>query len=349
MRWAEAGVFPEVLAAHLAAALGADWTESPCEWHERLGCLLLRDDLTAHGTHKARGVGVQLARGLAEPVRGVALSSSGNAGIAAARWCARLGVPCFVFVSDRTDPAKIAVAAAAGADVVVTSKPKNLSRHAARYGHLLDLRGSRSEDGALGYRLLAAELARHRPTSIFTFCNSGLTLIGLAEGLRALRECGRAVDWAPQLHAIVCSPDSALPEALDVAPRPEAEPVAGPLGLQTSPRLDELATALRSSGGSAWPVRNAEVLEADALLRGEGIDIAIESAAALAGRRRAEALGWPVGERPLVLVAAPCWPGTDPANPDLAAAARVHALESYAEVMALLDQRGLGRSTQAAE
>lgn len=345
MNWAESGVFSEVLAERLADVLGADWPESPCVWSEASRCLFLRDDLGPHGTHKARGVGAQLAQALAQPVRGVALSSSGNAGIAAARWCARLGLACFVFVSDRTDPAKVAAAAAAGADVVVTGKPKNLSRHAARYGHLLDLRGSRAEDGAVGYRLIAAELAEHEPTSVFVFCNSGLTLIGLAEGLRALREAGRAYGWAPQLHAVVCSPDSGLPEALGVPSRPEAAPVAGALGLQTSPRLEELAASVRTSGGSVWPVRNAEVLAADGLLLAEGVRAAIESAAAFAGLLRARESAWPVGERPLVLVAAPKWP--DPTSADATFGGRVHALESYGEVMALLDARGLGRIGEA--
>jgi threonine synthase len=276
-------------AEELAERLRRRLRPTPLEWHEELGCFLKREDLDAATTHKSRGIGLQLALADLDGARGVVFSSSGNAAVAAGSWCDALGLPCLAFLSDKTELSKVQAVALTGATTAVTPKPKNFSRYAARYGGLVDLRPSLDPHGSIGYRTLAPELTAQLsspPTSIFLFVNSGLTLLGIWDGYQRLLEQG-LVAFVPRLHAVQCTSSPALAEALHVEPELESRPVAGALGAQEPAHLPETATAIARSGGRLWMVTNDEVLDERQQLARHRIGMAIESAAMMAGLRKA--------------------------------------------------------------
>ncbi len=339
--WTE--LFPSVFEPELCAALEdlqlANLSISPTEHNEDLGCWLKRDDLGPCSTHKARGLLIQIAIEKGNGARGFSISSSGNAALAAGAWSSRLGLNCVAFLSRKTAAAKVAAVAASGVLTVVTDKPKNFSRYAAKYGGLVDLRPSKHTEGATGYRLLAAELAvavNPPPTAIFCFCNSGLTIVGIYQGLRRLLAEGRIADM-PQLHAVQCTPSIELAQRLSAEQRPEPSPIAGALGAQAPVPIDEVVNALVETGGSTWMVSNEEIVVFEKTLGAD--DIAIESTAALAGFQRASARVDP-GDRPVVVVAGRRWPEPQESNhpPNL------HHCDDYADVRKLLDTVGLGRA-----
>jgi threonine synthase len=279
---------------------------TPLEWHGWLGAWLKREDLGDPPTHKRRGLLVEVALAKAAGARGVVISSSGQAAVATGAWCRRLGLPGLAFLSDRTEPAKVAAVARAGLDVALTPKPKNLSRYAARYAGLVDLRPSLHPYGAVGYRTLALELVEQlgeAPSDLFCFVNSGLTLLGAGQGFADLGAAGR-IERAPGLHAVQCTASAVLAEAVGAPIRLEGAPQAGALGAQEPASLDALAEAIRATGGAVWMLRNDEVRAAGTRLRAQGLALAVEAEAALAGLERAREAGR-LGPCPVVVVGAP--------------------------------------------
>ena len=312
---------------------------SPLENHPQLGCWLKRDDLPEPGTHKVRGLGLQLEHTIERGARGVVVSSSGNAGLAVGYLAREHRVPAIVFLSEKTSPAKIAAVAQHAAVTVVTPRPKNFSRFAAKYTGFTDLRPSRSPIGADGYRPLARELAEcpgGGPTSVFVFCNSALTLVGIHEGFKILESLGQ-VAHIPALHAVQSTRDSTFAEALGAPFRPQREPLAGALGLQVPARLDESVAAVSETGGSLWTVTDTEVREADTSLMRAGVEAAAESAAAFAGFRYAGSRR-DLGARPVVLIA-----GRRRKRGPVASARTVRKIADYAELKHLIDGLGWGR------
>lgn len=76
------------------------------------------EQLQVSGSFKARGMFNRL-RSAAIPAAGVTIASGGNAGIAAATAAWALGVPCEVFLPELSSPAKRALLASLGANIVV--------------------------------------------------------------------------------------------------------------------------------------------------------------------------------------------------------------------------------------
>lgn len=304
---------------------------TPVTWHDGWAAYLKREYLGPHSTHKTRGLLVQMALDLTDSPKGFSISSSGNAALAAAGLASELGATCLAFLSDKTPMGKVRAAVDTGQPVIVTPKPKNLSRYAARFGKLADLRPSRHVAGSWGYRTLAAELhgqVAGGVSDIFCFCNSGLTLIGLFDGFQAL---GAPM---PALHAVQCSDRADLAEAVGSPVCCEDAPAAGALGARVPPDLDRVAQVVSDSEGAVWMVSNQAVLDAAETTWDEGHDWAIESVAALAGLEAARVAG-AVGERPLVVVAGRRWPDSDDAHNTAQYAIR---LTEYGEVRALLDE-----------
>ena len=333
-------VLPAPLWSLMDERIGAWPKPTPMAFQQDLNLWLKREDLGAVGTHKSRGLSLQILSEVAEGARGFAVSSSGNAALAAAVWSRRLGMTCLSFLSDKTPTGKIEAVAQVGAPTIVTAKPINLSRYAARYGGLVNLRPSQHHLGAMGYRLLAAELALKspvQPTSVFCFCNSGLTIAGLHDGFERLVAAGE-MSTAPQLHAVQCCEPGELAVSVGAQVRPQEAPVAGALGAQVPPDLQRVSRAITSTGGSVWMVTNDEVNSADRSFRGARVDAAVESAAALAGFERARSR-WDLGKSPVAVVAGRRFG----AEVDTTTIEGVRFIDDYGQVRALLHELGFGR------
>ncbi|MCO4770375.1 MAG: PLP-dependent lyase/thiolase, partial [Deltaproteobacteria bacterium] len=196
--WSHAALFgdggsPAALATDRGWSLGEgdtpaqDWPSLARELGlDRL--VLKREDLNPGGSHKDRGLLYQVAAHRADGAgpRAFALSSSGNAAVAAAAACRLTGDRLFAFVSPQTAPAKMASLEASGADLLVCSKPINFARYAGRVFGLTDLRATKDPRSANGYRSIAGELASLRPDALLTFSSSGTSLRGIADGFDAL-------------------------------------------------------------------------------------------------------------------------------------------------------------------
>ena len=167
---------------------------------------LLRDDLQPHGSHKDRGLCVQVAvcRVRGHPL--AVVSSSGNAAISAAAACRVAGVRLIACLSDRTPEPKVRMLARLGATVVVGPRPVAVLRAVADRTGAADLRPSVDPVAPAGYRTIAFDVAASAvdPDAVFCFTTSGTTLCGIAAGLYALR--ARRWPVQPQHSSVRQSP-----------------------------------------------------------------------------------------------------------------------------------------------
>ena len=242
---------------------------------------LKREDLNPTGSHKDRGA-VEQVRGCLERGERVAvISSSGNAALAAGTEGAARGVQVIALLSPQTEPAKTMAIAAAGARVVVTTKPINYTIRLSRVCGWPDLRPSQSADALRGFRTLGDELAAELEdgVGVVGYASSGTTYEAVADALAA---AGRRLP----LHPVQAGLVNGLSREFG-RPGDGRRSLVGDLGVKHTARGERVVAQVRESGGQAWWVDDGATREAGAALSGAGFAVAPECWAALAGLRTA--------------------------------------------------------------
>jgi threonine synthase len=262
-----------------------------------VGDLWIKDEgANPTGSFKSRGLSAAVTRAVAAGARSFVLPTAGNAGVAAAAYGARAGVPVRVYAPATTPPPILSQMRAFGAELAL------LDGHIGDCGRAA--RGWAAETGATDlstlrepYRIegkktlgleLALQLGWTLPTAIVYPTGGGTGLIGMWKAFQELLEGGWVTGSLPRMYTVQstgCAPVvRAFNEGAERAePWPDPWTVAsglrvpGPLG----DRL--MLQALRASGGGAVAVTDAD-LEREAALgtREEGIDFAPEGGAGLA-------------------------------------------------------------------
>ena len=245
-----------------------------------------KDRLASVGVSWAKAVG----RG------GIVLSSSGNAGAAAAAYAARAGLPCLILTTKSFPAAMRGLMTSYGAMVVATESPRDrwtLNRAVAKEWGWLPLSNMADPPvgshpvASEGHKTIAFEIAQslswHVPDAVIVPVAYGDALAGIHRGFRELRElgmCGRE----PRLVAAEAYGSLSLALA-DGAESPVATDGTGSLAYSAAAPLStyQALAALRENDGHATVVGNDEALAAQGrLARSEGIFVEISSALTLA-------------------------------------------------------------------
>ena len=242
---------------------------------------------------------VAAARAAAEragrPIERIALSSSGNAAIAAAAYGRAAGLAVTAFVAPTTPPGKLRRLRAAGA--IVVESPNAIHDCAAWCAahNVPNLRPS-TDDAAvegfltLGWELVEALAGTHAapPEALFTFVSSATSLVGIGRAFERAGEVVAAVSALPALHAVQGAGCAPVAGPLDARPPVEGARL-GALGARKTRRLGEAVRHVRRAGGRGWSIGDDEADAADALLRRYGLAVAYEAAGAVAAAGRAAA------------------------------------------------------------
>jgi threonine synthase len=245
-----------------------------------------KDRLASVGVSWAKAVG----RG------GVVLSSSGNAGAAAAAYAARAGLPCLILTTRSFPAAMRGLMTSYGAMVVATESPRDrwtLNRAVAREWGWLPLSNMADPPvgshpvASEGHKTIAFEIAQSLnwqvPDALIVPTAYGDALAGIHRGFRELRELGLC-DREPRL--VAAEAYGSLRQALATGVEsPVATDGAGSLAYSAAaPRSTYQAlAALRETGGHAVVVDNHEVLAAQRrLASSQGLFVEISSALTLA-------------------------------------------------------------------
>jgi threonine synthase len=279
---------------------------------ERTGARLGLEDLWVKdeganptGSFKVRGIGAAVTRALAAGAERFVLPTAGNAGVAAAAYGARAGVPVRVYAPRSTPRTILSQILAYGGDLVLLDGHigdcgKAARAYAAESG-AVDLSTLREPYRIEGKKTLGLELALQLgwtlPDAIIYPAGGGTGLIGMWKAFAELRQAGWVHGGLPRMYAVQSTGCAPLVRAFDTGAEqcdPWEEPWTVASGLRVPAPLGGrlMLQALRESGGGAVAVDDAD-LEAEARLATTetGVDFSPEGGAALAGARALVARG----------------------------------------------------------
>lgn len=255
------------------------------------GVFLKREDENPTGSLKDRGMAFLISWAFSRGFKNFVLSSSGNAAISALSYCRLAGLNLRIFVSKKTNTAKMRKIEELGGEITVTERAVSEAEKFAKENGFFNLRPSVNPLGPEGYKTIAFELAQssRRISDIFLPVSSGVCLIGLYQGFK---ESG----FLPRLHACQSSANAPLASFFDKDFVAEKRSLATALVAKSLPLKEKILSAVRESGGSGWVIGNEEIKTADEDLRRKNIITSFEGVLSLAAVRRAEKKGCRRGE-----------------------------------------------------
>ena len=267
------GFTPLVKARRLAKELG-------------IAELYIKDDSVNHPTfsYKDRVVSVAATKcvELGFPVFGCA--STGNLAGSVAAHAARLGLPCYVFIPNDLEPAKILGAAIYDPHVVaVEGNYDDVNRLctqiADRYGWgfaNINLRSYYAEGAkTMGFEI-AEQLGWRFPQHIVLPVAGGTLLPRIHKGLREFKQLGLVSGDLPKIHAAQPAGSAPVVRAIEAGqeyPDPvKPQTIAKSLAIGNPADGFQVVRVVKETGGSAAMVSDDEILDAIQLLaRTEGI------------------------------------------------------------------------------
>jgi threonine synthase len=267
------GYTPLVRATRLARELG-------------ISELYLKDDSVNHPTfsYKDRVVSIAASRAVELGFQVFGCASTGNLAGSVAAHAARLGLPCYVFIPNDLEPAKVLGAAIYNPHVVaVEGNYDDVNRLctqiADRYGWgfaNINLRSYYAEGAkTIGFEI-AEQLGWRFPDHIVSPVAGGTLLPRIFKGLREFRDIGLVEGTLPKIHAAQPTGSAPVIRALQSGaefPDPvKPDTIAKSLAIGNPADGFQVLKVVRETGGSGAMVSDPEILDAIKLLaRTEGI------------------------------------------------------------------------------
>jgi threonine dehydratase len=253
-----------------------------------------REDLHPYGSHKGRSIPVMIDRYYAAGERRFAISSSGNAALAAGLYVREMNAThkeaaeLDVFVGNNIAPHKLEKLKALADDhirVLIKERPLQALTQAAQEG-VRSLRQSTDDSALLGYEALAQELADIKDTgegvgAVFIGTSSGTTAQALAQYFIAKK-------LPIQVHIVQTSSCHPMADTFESYDGPDEASIADAIVDRTAQRKDALIPLLKKTGGRGWIATNEEIETAQELaLKNTGLEISTNSALSIVGVMKA--------------------------------------------------------------
>jgi threonine synthase len=291
---------------------------------ERLGAelgvpgLLMKDESPLPtGSFKARGAAVGVSRAAELGAAGVALPTNGNAGSAWAAYAARSGLPCLAVMPTDAPEITRAECVVAGAETYLTDGLINDAGRLVRAAvadrpGFLDASTLREPYRLEGKKTIGLEIAEQLgwrvPDVIIFPTGGGVGLIGIAKGLRELRELGWIGETLPRMVAVQAAGCAPIVRAFErqadtTEPWPEARTEA--FGLTVPDPLGGFLVleAIRATGGTAVSVTDEELRASQRqAARAEGAWVCPEGAACFTAIEQLRRTGWLADGEEVVVV-----------------------------------------------
>lgn len=278
--------------------------------------LAIKDEsLNPTGSFKARGLCLAVSRALELGVKALAIPTAGNAGGAMAAYAARAGIPAFVFAPQDVPPVFVAEARALGATVTLVpgliTDAGRLVQQGAAEGRWFDVSTLKEPYRVEGKKTMGYELAEQLgwtlPDVVVYPTGGGTGLIGMWKAWEELEALGWIGSHRPRLVSVQSAGCAPIVRAFHASAE-FAEPWEGAAtiadGLRVPAAVGDflMLRALRASGGTAVPVPDEEILDAQRRLGAtEGIFAAPEGAAGVAALAHLRESGWLGADERVVL------------------------------------------------
>jgi threonine dehydratase len=258
---------------------------------------LKREDLHPYGSHKGRSIPLMIDRYYAKGDRSFALSSSGNAALAAALHIQKINktnpepVTLDIYVGLRIDPSKqekLEHLADEHIRVLIKENPIHALHQATEQG-ARSLRQSTDDVALEGYTSLAEELASIK--------NLGAIFIGTSSGTTAQALAHYFIQKKShvQVHIIQTSSCHPFVDAFESSDAPDEISIAGAISDRTARRKDVLIPLIEKTGGRGWTATNDDIRGAqDFTEKFAGLSISTNSALSIAGAMKAVGIGYEI-------------------------------------------------------
>lgn len=274
---------------------------------------LKREDLHPYGSHKGRSIPAMIDHYYQSGDRHFAISSSGNAALAASLYVQELNaknstasktgdgtaagigslINLDIYVGKNITDHKLEklrnVANSAGGEhikVIIKDRPLFALNQAVEEG-ARSLRQSTDDVALKGYISLAEELASVKDAgAIFIGTSSGTTAQALAEYFLAKK-------LPIQIHIVQTSSCHPIADSFETIPATDERSIADAIVGLSAPRKAKLVPLIEKTGGHGWVASNEEIETAIELTRKHaGIEISNNSALSIVGAMQAAYQDW---------------------------------------------------------
>lgn len=236
------------------------------------------------GSFKDRGAAAVVEGARASGARRVTLDSSGNAGLAVAAAASRAGLASLIRVAASISAEKASLLRATGAAVETHPTRAEAALACARDSASYDASHVRNPLFRQGVATLSRAWIEKAPIPeiVYLPVGNGSLLLGLWDGLLALRAAGR-ISNLPRLVAVQA--ERCAPIACPDSPG-DGKTIADGCSILDPPAAGEIREAISASGGEAIAVPDSEIERAWVAAWRSGFPIEPTSALAFAGLAR---------------------------------------------------------------
>ena len=265
----------------------------------------IREDKNFTGSLKDRSLAYQVSLAKQNGKKELVISTSGNAGIAAAAYCQKAGIKLYVFISPETEKAKIVEMQKYDPIIIKSKRAMRLANYLAAKYKIENLRPSLNDSSIEGFKSIAFEIFENlgEVDAIFTYVTSGSSFVGIGRAYKYLLE-NKEIKKIPKLFAIQSGDifsvvelslrgarANAVSEKATKQSRIYTQNVldtvvnsrAGKFGIKNTRRKKEIIELIRSSDGKGIYVNDKEVQEAKKILENNKIYTSLEGCASFAG------------------------------------------------------------------
>ncbi len=256
-----------------------------------------REDLHPYKSHKGRSIPVMMDWYYRAGNRRFAVSSSGNAALAAALYTKELNstnpekITLDIFVGANIDPTKLErlkVLTDNNIHVIKKERPIQALTVAIQEG-ARSLRQSMDDVALLGYEALSDELLKiGNIGAVFMGSSSGTTALAIARNFKSK-------NIPAQMHIIQTSSCHPLVDSFELYEGPEEKSIAEAIVDITAQRKFDLTNLIKTDGGFGWYATNEDIRAAQNLVeKHTGLNISTNSALSVVGAMHAAYRGWEI-------------------------------------------------------
>lgn len=294
--WKYADFYAEKIAEENQLVL--DDGSTPLEENEDINHLLgvqhvffKREDKNETGSLKGRSLCYQVSLNKQRGHKAAVISTSGNAGVAAAAYAKEAGMKMFIFISPDTEKAKIEDMQKYDPVIIKSSRAIRFANYVAARYKIPNLRPSSDDDSIEGFKSIALEIAdaAGEVDAVFTFVTSGSSFVGMYRGFeRAVKE-GK-IGRLPRMYAVQSGEVFSIAEEFEenipiIRARKgegEGQLSAGRLGVRHTKRKMEILEAVCKTKGRGVYVNDEDIETARIFLAEREIDTSSEGCASFA-------------------------------------------------------------------
>ena len=250
-----------------------------------------REDENECGSLKDRSLAYQVSLAKQNKKKELVISTSGNAGIAAAAYCQKGGIKLYIFISPKTEKAKIAEMQKYNPIIIKSKRAIRLANYLSAKHKIENLRPSVNNSSVEGFKSIAFEIFENlgEVDAIFTFVTSGSSFVGMGRAYRYLLK-NKEIKKMPKLYAVQSGDIFSVAEEFNNMKTFQSESdirecrlQIGMFGIKNTRRKKEILELIKLSGGSGIYVNDGEVQDAKNILEENNIYTSPEGCASFAG------------------------------------------------------------------